>query len=75
LDNQIIKIIEFKKSMKICSLVVFSIFVLCFTNEEVKRKMFSRGFISGITDIQVGPDGYLYFVACGQGAIYIIAHK
>jgi len=24
------------------------------TNEEVKRKMFARGFISGIIDIQVG---------------------
>jgi aldose sugar dehydrogenase len=45
------------------------------TNEEVKRKLFATGFISGIPDIQVGPDGYLYVVAYGQGAIYRILPK
>jgi aldose sugar dehydrogenase len=39
-------------------------------NEEVKKKMFATGFSLGISDIQVGPDGYLYIVAHGQGSIY-----
>ena len=41
-------------------------------NEEVKGKTFAKGFRGGITDIEVGPDGDLYNVAYGQGAIYRI---
>jgi aldose sugar dehydrogenase len=29
----------------------------------------------GVTDLEVGPDGYLYIVAFGQGAIYRVAPK
>src|SRR5215212_9926586 len=31
--------------------------------------IFGKGF-GGITDLEVGPDGYLYVVSIGQGAIY-----
>jgi glucose/arabinose dehydrogenase len=31
--------------------------------------IFAKGF-GGITDLEVGPDGYLYVVSIGQGAIY-----
>ena len=41
-------------------------------NEEVKGKIFAKGFRGGITDIEVAPDGDLYIVAYGQGAIYRI---
>jgi glucose/arabinose dehydrogenase len=33
--------------------------------------IFGKGF-GGITDLEVGPDGYLYVVSIGQGAIYRI---
>ena len=33
--------------------------------------IFNQGF-GGITDIEVGPDGYLYVVSIGKGAIYRI---
>jgi aldose sugar dehydrogenase len=39
---------------------------------EVENKIFARGF-PGITDLQVGPDGYLYVLA--KGTIYRIAPK
>lgn len=39
---------------------------------EVKANLFAEGFNLGISDIEVGPDGYLYIVADGQGAIYRI---
>ena len=37
-------------------------------NEKI---IFAKGF-GGVTDIEVGPDGYLYIVSIGQGAIYRI---
>jgi aldose sugar dehydrogenase len=36
--------------------------------EEVKATMFGQGF-GGITDIEVGPDGYLYILSVHQGGI------
>jgi glucose/arabinose dehydrogenase len=36
--------------------------------------IFGKGF-GGITDIEVGPDGYLYVVSIGQGAIYRIVQS
>src|SRR3712207_6181450 len=39
--------------------------------EEHVSIIFGGGF-EGITDLEVGPDGYLYVVSIGQGAIYRI---
>jgi glucose/arabinose dehydrogenase len=39
--------------------------------EEHASVIFGEGF-GGITDLEVGPDGYLYIVSIGQGAIYRI---
>src|SRR5215212_8104953 len=39
--------------------------------EEPASVIFGEGF-GGITDLEVGPDGYLYIVSIGQGAIYRI---
>ena len=36
--------------------------------------VFGDGF-SGITDLTVGPDGYLYIVSIGQGKVYRILPK
>lgn len=33
--------------------------------------MFGEGF-AGISDLEVGPDGYLYVVSLGQGKIFRI---
>ena len=41
------------------------------TPEEMQETIFGKGF-GGITDLEVGPDGYLYVVSIGQGAIYRI---
>src|SRR5215208_1119542 len=41
------------------------------TPEEMQETIFGEGF-GGITDLEVGPDGYLYIVSIGQGAIYRI---
>ena len=41
------------------------------TPEEMQETIFGEGF-GGITDFEVGPDGYLYVVSIGQGAIYRI---
>src|SRR5215208_6763162 len=41
------------------------------TPEEMQETIFGEGF-GGITDLEVGPDGYLYIVSLGQGAIYRI---
>jgi aldose sugar dehydrogenase len=38
---------------------------------ELEQIIFAEGF-GGITDLEVGPDGYLYIVSLGQGAIYRI---
>jgi glucose/arabinose dehydrogenase len=44
--------------------------------EELDKITFGKGF-SGITDLQVGPDGYLYVLAhiADEGAILKIAPK
>jgi aldose sugar dehydrogenase len=41
------------------------------TPEELESVKFAEGF-SGITDLEVGPDGYLYVLAYGNGTIYRI---
>jgi hypothetical protein len=41
------------------------------TPEEMQETILGEGF-GGITDLEVGPDGYLYVVSIGQGAIYRI---
>jgi len=41
------------------------------TPEDAKPVIFGTGFDGGITDLQVGPDGYLY-VLTFAGAIYRI---
>jgi hypothetical protein len=41
------------------------------TPEEMQETIFGEGF-GGITDLEVGPDEYLYVVSIGQGAIYRI---
>ncbi|HZA63518.1 MAG TPA: PQQ-dependent sugar dehydrogenase [Nitrososphaeraceae archaeon] len=38
---------------------------------EFSNIIFGEGF-GGVTDLEVGPDGYLYVVSIGQGAIYRI---
>jgi hypothetical protein len=38
---------------------------------ELEQIIFAEGF-GGITDLEVGPDGYLYVVSLGHGAIYRI---
>ena len=37
----------------------------------IENIVFGEGF-GGITDLEVGPDGYLYVVSLGHGAIYRI---
>jgi aldose sugar dehydrogenase len=39
--------------------------------DELQQLVFGTGF-GGITDLEVGPDGYLYIVSLGQGKIYRI---
>jgi glucose/arabinose dehydrogenase len=41
------------------------------SKEELNQIIFGRGF-NGISDIEVGPDGYLYVLSLGDGAIYRI---
>jgi len=41
------------------------------TDEELEMVTFAQGF-SGISDMEVGPDGYLYVLDYGKGAIYRI---
>lgn len=38
---------------------------------ELKQVIFGTGF-GGITDVKVGPNGFLYVVSIGDGAIYVI---
>jgi glucose/arabinose dehydrogenase len=38
---------------------------------ELSQVIFGTGF-GGITDLRVGPDGFLYVVSIGDGAIYVI---
>jgi aldose sugar dehydrogenase len=41
------------------------------TDEETKSIIFGSGF-GGVTDMDVGPDGYLYILSFGKGTIYRI---
>jgi aldose sugar dehydrogenase len=41
------------------------------TVRENERIKFGEGF-GGISDLEVGPDGYVYVVSIGQGKIYHI---
>jgi aldose sugar dehydrogenase len=42
-------------------------------NNELSRVMVGTGF-GGISDLEVGPDGYLYVVSIGLGSIHKIKH-
>ena len=42
--------------------------------EELDNVIFAEGF-GGITDLEVGPDGYLYVLSLGLGTIYKIVPK
>jgi glucose/arabinose dehydrogenase/predicted phosphodiesterase len=44
------------------------------TPEELKEIIFASGF-SGISDLEVGPDGYLYILSLGNGEIYRIVPR
>jgi glucose/arabinose dehydrogenase/predicted MPP superfamily phosphohydrolase len=44
------------------------------SNDELDKVTFAEGF-SGITDLEVGPDGYLYVLSYGKGTIYRISPK
>jgi glucose/arabinose dehydrogenase len=39
------------------------------TEDQLKNVIFAE-IEGGVTDLEVGPDGYLYIVAFGQGAVY-----
>jgi glucose/arabinose dehydrogenase len=39
--------------------------------DEREQAVFAHGF-GGITDIEVGPDGYLYVLSLGQGKLFRI---
>jgi hypothetical protein len=41
------------------------------TSPGLEDIIFGQGF-AGITDVEVGPDGYLYIVSIGQGKIFRI---
>jgi len=44
------------------------------SDQELGELIFGSGF-AGITDMDVGPDGYLYVLSFGKGAIYKISPK
>ena len=44
------------------------------SDEEDKELIFGSGF-GGITDMDVGPDGFLYVLSFGKGAIYKVSPK
>src|SRR5690242_876585 len=44
------------------------------TDKELQSIIFGTGF-GGISDLEVGPDGYLYVVSLGQGKIFKISPK
>jgi glucose/arabinose dehydrogenase len=48
------------------------IFDSAFEGRLNEKLIFAKGFADGITDIEVGPDGYLYIVSYGQGKIFRI---
>jgi hypothetical protein len=41
------------------------------SDEELNKIFFAVGF-GAITDLEIGPDGYLYFVGYDQGKVYTI---
>jgi aldose sugar dehydrogenase len=41
---------------------------------EIAPYIFGQGF-AGISDIEVGPDGYLYIISIGQGKVFKIMNK
>jgi len=44
------------------------------SDQELNDLIFGSGF-AGITDMDVGPDGYLYVLSFGKGTIYKISPK
>lgn len=44
------------------------------SDEETNQLIFGSGF-GGITDMDIGPDGYLYVLSFGNGAVYKISPK
>jgi aldose sugar dehydrogenase len=44
------------------------------TVEEGEEALFGQGF-SGVVDLEVGEDGYLYVLSAGEGAIYRVVPK
>jgi hypothetical protein len=53
---------------------IISKFLTNLSAPGVDEILFGRGF-GGITDLTVGPDGYLYVVSIGQGKIFRILPK
>jgi glucose/arabinose dehydrogenase len=43
-------------------------------SQEINENIFGRGF-AGISDIEVGPDGYLYIISIGQGKVFKVVNK
>ena len=43
-------------------------------NQEMNHLIFGSGF-GGITDMEIGPDGYLYVLSFGKGMLYKISPK
>ena len=44
------------------------------SDQETSELIFGSGF-GGISDMDVGPDGYLYVLSFGKGSIYKISPK
>ena len=44
------------------------------SDQEMNQLIFGTGF-GGITDMEVGPDGYLYVLSFGKGMLYRISPK
>lgn len=44
------------------------------SNQEMNHLIFGSGF-GGITDMEIGPDGYLYVLSFGKGMLYKISPK
>jgi aldose sugar dehydrogenase len=43
-------------------------------SQEINKMIFGQKF-AGISDIEVGPDGYLYIISIGQGKVFKIMNK
>ena len=55
---------------KSCNLIISNTWMSGYT----EKMIFGKGF-NGITDIKIGPDGYLYIVSHFGGTIFRIAPK